>query len=205
MAKHITITNIANFPISFDIKPNDLSELFTGSGRVTVNPFKTFIIEHNRVDEGILQSLRKLGYLKYSTRRVFLEVVIPPVPEAPVQTVIVEFLNASSMSDGTKVGTNDVMVVLHTSDLLPLVSEVTVDVIRTGGTATQGIDVGFTDPTTITFPVATDNDSAYPATVNILGNSLAATLILGLNNTSATISGNTSHTITITGGGGGEA
>lgn len=201
MAKHITITNIVNFPISIDVKPNDLSELFTRSGRITINPFKTLVVEHNRIDEGLLQNLRKLGYLKYSEKRVFpAPVEPPPEPEGPTQTVTVEFYEVSSTSDGTKVGTDEVLVSMFTSDLLPLESEVTVDVVRTGGTAIQGVDVNFTNPTTVTFPIGTFNNTQEPVTVNILGSSADASLILGLTNVvGATISGNTSHTITIIG------
>jgi len=203
MPKHVTITNTTNFPISIDVKQVDFSELFTKFGRVTINPQNTFTIEYTRINEGHLQNLQKLGFLKYSVQRVQVIPEIPPAPpEAPGQTVIFGFQSGSSSKNGDKVSEAYILVIITTSDGLALDHEVTVDVSRTGGTAVDGLDFSFTSPTTLTFPVGSPNNEGYAATVSILGaNNLDSTVILGLSNptgSGTTISGITSHTLTIT-------
>jgi len=210
MPKHVTITNTTNFPISIDVKQVDFSELFTKFGRVTINPQNTFTIEYTRINEGHLQNLQKLGLLKYLVQRV--QEIPPAPPEAPAgQTVTLGFQSGSSLKDGDKVASANIIVFITTSDGLELDHEVTVDVSRTGGTAIDGVDFNFTSPTTLTFIAGSLNGETLSADVSILGaNNPDCTVILGLSNptgSGTTISGITSHTLTIAfvGGGGGEA
>jgi hypothetical protein len=128
-------------------------------------------------------------------------------PQGSQQTVEVEFLSSSSTADGSKAGTKNITCVIHTSDGLPLVNQVTVDVSRTGGSAVNGVDFEFTSPKELTFLVGADDADEQSTTVVISGaNSPDCTVIFGLSNAvNATINGNTVHTLTILGGGGGEA
>ena len=108
---------------------------------------------------------------------------------------------SSSQTEGDSGSTAvNVGVVLETNGQNLGAAE-SVDVIRTGGTA-SGSDYSFTSPTTLNFPAGSPDGTVVSATVNVAGDTIDEgneTVILGMQSVSApgAIVGQATHTITI--------
>lgn len=119
-----------------------------------------------------------------------------------VQTVIVQFVSAGVeiLTQGGAGTVQEPEVKITTSDGAILEVEVTVDVIRTGGTATDPAHYTNDFPQTLTFPVGAANNSTQNYAVTHANNvAPSQTIILGLDNeVGATIGAQSTHTVTLT-------
>lgn len=119
-----------------------------------------------------------------------------------VQTVIVQFVSAGVdiLTQGGAGTVQQPEVKITTSDAAVLAVEVTVDVIRTGGTATDPAHFTNTFPQTLTFPVGAANNSTQNYAVTHANNvAPSQTIVLGLDNeVGAVIGAQAAHTVTLT-------
>jgi len=75
--KTITIYNISNQPITFNIKSSPNSEIFTGSGMTTLAKGKFITVEETRINFSVLKNMARLGLVKTAFATQKDEVVVP--------------------------------------------------------------------------------------------------------------------------------
>ncbi len=124
-----------------------------------------------------------------------------PLPTMTTASRLGSLSGSSGFAEGNSGSTGrSVSVALTTA--AALLAPQTVQVVRTSGSATSGVDFSFASPSLVTFPAGSVNGATQQVTVTVNGDTTPEsneTVVLGLQSVSegGSISGTTSHTLTI--------